>query len=128
MLIVYILNQRFPTGAPHGGSNSHRRDFWINKNHNTSKLIIFKLINYQKTTYLVPGTTFFYYVYFLLGTKCFQKVFQNIFRLKYKYKYPKKAFLEFFCMISRGHFTGTKCEKVVLFGFITDSKGDVFLV
>jgi hypothetical protein len=36
-----------------------------------------------------------------------------------RYKYPKKKFFAFFSSISWGLCTGTKGEKVVLFGFST---------
>jgi hypothetical protein len=42
------------------------------------------------------------------------------------YKYPKRTFIEFFSSISWGLCTGTKCEKVVLFGFSTGTKGEKF--
>jgi hypothetical protein len=39
-----------------------------------------------------------------------------------RYKYPKKTFFDFFSSISWGLCTGTKGEKVVIFGFSTGTK------
>jgi hypothetical protein len=62
------------------------------------------------------------------GTKCSQKIFQNFLgpKIRYldRYKYPKKTFFEFFSSISWGLCTGTKGEKVVLFGFSTGTKDE----
>jgi hypothetical protein len=44
----------------------------------------------------------------------FSKIFQKF----------KKTFFEFFSSIPWGLCTGTKCEKVVLFGFSTGPKGE----
>jgi hypothetical protein len=40
------------------------------------------------------------------------------------YKYPKESFFEFCSSISLGLCTGTKGEKVELFGFSTDTKSE----
>jgi hypothetical protein len=41
-----------------------------------------------------------------------------------RYKYPNKTFFEFFSSISWGLCTGTKGQKVVLFGFDTGTKSE----
>jgi hypothetical protein len=62
------------------------------------------------------------------GTKCSQKIFQKFFRSKIKVfgpvQIPKKIFFEFFSSISWGLCTGTKGEKVVIFGFGTGTKSE----
>jgi hypothetical protein len=62
------------------------------------------------------------------GTKCCQKNFQKFFRSKNKVfgsvQIPKKTIFELFSSISCGLCTGTKCEKVVLFGFSIGTKGE----
>jgi hypothetical protein len=41
-----------------------------------------------------------------------------------RYKYPKKTLFEFFTSISCGLCTGTKGEKVVIFGSSTGTKSE----
>jgi hypothetical protein len=59
-------------------------------------------------------------------TKCSSKIFQKFYRSKNKVFGPaqisKKTFSEFFSSISWVLCIGTKCEKVVLFGFSTGTK------
>jgi hypothetical protein len=43
-----------------------------------------------------------------------------------RYKYLSKSFFGFFSSISWGLCTSTKCEKVILFGFSTDTKSKKF--
>jgi hypothetical protein len=74
---------------------------------------------YRKTTNLVPGTTlvlnFFMAVYQVPNAA--QKI-----RYMDRYKYPKYNFFDFFSSIFWGLCTGTKCEKVVIFGFSAGTK------
>jgi hypothetical protein len=74
---------------------------------------------YRKTTNLVPGTTlvlnFFYGS--ISGTKCSSKnkVYGPV-------QIPKYNFFDFFSSIFWGLCPGTKCEKVVIFGFSAGTK------
>jgi hypothetical protein len=49
----------------------------------------------------------------------FSKIFRSNNKVFGPVQIPKKAFSLFFSSISWGLCTSTKCEKVVLFGFIT---------
>jgi hypothetical protein len=75
--------------------------------------------NYQE-----PGTTLFLFLFFLkvVVPNATPKFFKNFLdpKIRYldRYKYPKKLFFNLiFSLIFRGLCTGSKCEKVVLYGF-----------